>query len=65
VATCFQQLPELPVVVDFSVEDGEDGAVLVADWLIASLQIDDAEAAHPQRQISVEICTRAVGATML
>ena len=39
---------QLPVIVDLPVEDDGQRAILIEDGLSAALQVDDAQAAHPQ-----------------
>ena len=44
----FEVPAQLPVVIDLAIEDDLDRAVLVADRLVASLEINDREAAMDQ-----------------
>ena len=41
---------QLAVVVDLAVEDHPDGAVFVANRLVAAGEVDDAQAAHAERR---------------
>ena len=36
---------DILIVVDLSIEDGPDGLVFIGHWLMAGLQIDDAQSA--------------------
>src|SRR6185369_6305777 len=45
---------QLPIVVDFAVEDRPDAAVLAAHRLMARRQIDDLEPAHRERGRALE-----------
>ena len=56
--------PQLLVVVDLAVEDDPDRAVLVRDRLVAAVEIDDAEAAHAERDAVADVHTLIVGAAM-
>jgi hypothetical protein len=64
VAPLNQAFPKLAVVVDFSVEDGKNGTVLIANWLIAALQVDDTEPAHSERNVLVGVGAEAIRAAM-
>src|SRR5450631_2979697 len=52
------------VVVDFSVEDDPEGAIFVADGLVAGRQIDDAEAPHAQAHGTVRVHALIVGSAV-
>ena len=56
---------QLAIVVDLAVEDDLHGAVFVADRLVAGLQVDDAEAIHPEAERAVGQQARLVGAAVL
>src|SRR2546426_9691432 len=55
---------QLPVVVDLAVEHDPDGAIFVADRLVARLQVDDAQAAHPQTRTGPQIKALVVRTTV-
>ena len=44
-STGFQVTPEFDVVVNLAVENDVDGFILVGDWLVSALDVDDAEPA--------------------
>ena len=46
-----QFFSKFDVVVNFAVEYDPDGAVFVANWLMTSLDVDDAEAPHSESGI--------------
>ena len=48
VALSLQHGAQLDIVIDLAVEHDPDRSVLVRDRLLARLQVDDAQAAHPQ-----------------
>ena len=41
-------LAKVSIVIDFAIQQDPDGAVLVADWLMTSSDVDDAEPPMPQ-----------------
>ncbi len=47
-------VPELAVVVELAVLDDLDAAVLVADWLVAGLEVDDRETARGEADTAVD-----------
>ena len=48
-AGSFKTTPEGPKIIDFTVENHANGAVLVRHWLPRAGQVDDAETAKPER----------------
>jgi hypothetical protein len=44
-----ERVPQLPEVVDFTVEDDSDVASLVENGLMSARKVNNAEAAHPER----------------
>jgi hypothetical protein len=56
--------PERPKVVNLPVADNPQSPVLVADWLVAARQIDDAEPSHGQPNVSIDVEPLVVGASM-
>ena len=64
VASRGQLGPQLGEVEDLAVEDGPDRLVLVGQRLVAPLQVDDAEAAHPDRRAAAEVEAAVVGAAV-
>src|SRR5256885_1569556 len=50
----FQLSSQQLVIINFAVEDSHDGPVFVADWLLPSIQIDDAKPPHSHRKVSVQ-----------
>ena len=59
-----QLLAQLDEVVDLSVEDRRDGAVLVVDGLASAGHVDDGESPHPQRRVGVGVVALSVGPPM-
>src|SRR5262249_46590746 len=57
-------LLETPIVVDLAVLNDPDGPVLVGNRLVPPLQIDDAEPAHADTDMSVHILAVVVGSAM-
>src|SRR5262249_7853930 len=55
---------KLPVVVDLSVEDNRHGLVFVVHRLMASWEVDDAEASHCEANRPVHEITLVVRASM-
>ena len=55
---------EFAVVVDFSIKDEGDRLIFVGERLIATGDIDDAQAAHGQADIAVDEVSGAVGTAM-
>ena len=55
---------QLAEVVDLAVEDGADRAVLVRDRLMAALDVDDREAADPERGARPDPPASLIGAAM-
>src|SRR6476620_3037822 len=47
----FKILAQVLMVVDFAVEDDPDAAKFITERLVASLNIDDAEAAHSETDV--------------
>ena len=43
----YEVAPQFLIVVNLAVEDDPNGAILIRNRLVTSVQIDDAEAAHP------------------
>ena len=50
----FQVLPQIPMVVDFTVENYPNAALFIADRLMTSLNVDNAQAAHCQSDILLD-----------
>src|SRR5438093_7727078 len=50
----FQLSYQQQVIINFAVEDSHDGPVFVADWLLPSIHIDDANLPHSHRKVSVQ-----------
>ena len=48
-----QRAAQFFVVVDFAVEDQRNRAIFVVERLVAARHVDDAQAAHPHRQIGL------------
>ena len=53
------------MVVDLAVADGQDGAILVADGLIAGRKVDDGEALDTEPDAGAAVHAAAVRAAML
>jgi hypothetical protein len=64
VAGVLQPLAQVAIVVDLAVLHDLDAAVLVADRLVRSLQVDDGQAARGERHGLLREHTGAVGAAM-
>ena len=64
VAAALQLLAVLDVVVDLSVADGGDRAILTEYRLVTVGRIDDAEAAEPERDTALHVAGLLVRATM-
>jgi hypothetical protein len=60
----FERLPQRAMVVDFSVEDHRDGAVLVVDGLVPAGDVDDAQAPHADADARRHQHALVVGTTM-
>ena len=45
---CLQSFPEFQIIVDLTVEDNLKAAAFVPNGLVATLQINDRQTAHPQ-----------------
>ena len=56
-----QAAAQLSIVVDFAVEHDADGVVFVADRLLAGVQVDNAETAHGQPDVSGNEETVVIG----
>src|SRR5476651_2145066 len=65
VAFAQQKCAQFLIVIDFSVEDDLDSAVLVRDGLMASLKIDDRESAKTQSDRSRDVVPVIVRPTMV
>jgi hypothetical protein len=55
VAEFFQLSSELPIIVDFAIEDDPGGAIPIVNWLLAALDINNRQAAHTQAHWSTKI----------
>ena len=60
-AAAFQPGPDLAVVVELPVLHGPDPPVFVGDGLVAALDVDDAESAHPESDAVGQIRAAVVG----
>jgi hypothetical protein len=56
--------PKRLIVVDFSIEDDPYSAVLIRNRLVARAQINDAEAAHADRNLPLDMEAFIVGTAM-
>jgi hypothetical protein len=63
-ATGFELFAQLDEVVNLAVEDDLLGAIFVADWLGASLDVDDGQPEMPQANLTVDEATLPVRAAM-
>src|SRR5262249_55468593 len=59
-----QLAPDVLVVVELAVLHRPDGAVLVADRLVAALDVDDAEPPHAERDAGLEVRAAVVRASV-
>jgi hypothetical protein len=64
VAEFLELLAKFAVVIDFAVENYPGGAVPVVNGLLATLQVDDREAAHAEADGAVKIKAVVVWSTM-
>src|SRR5204862_7242777 len=64
VAGSLEVAPELAIVVDLTVLDDLDGAVLVADRLVAGREVDDRKPPGRERHRAVRVLAEAVGAAV-
>jgi hypothetical protein len=64
VATRLKIAPQLLVIVDFSIEDDPEVAVFVRNWLMPSLHVYDAQAAHSQADVFLDENALIVRTTM-
>src|SRR6266567_6102718 len=53
-ATVLQILPQLLMVIDFTVKNDPDAFIFIAHRLVAGLDVNDAEAAHGQSDILLD-----------
>ena len=51
-------LPEFPIVVYLAVENDRQGTILVEDWLIACIEVNDPEAPHAEADTSGDVVAR-------
>jgi hypothetical protein len=65
VAERAQLVPQRHEVVDLSVERGLHGADLVRHGLITRLEIDDAQARHPEAEPPLDVIAPRVGPPMV
>jgi hypothetical protein len=65
VATRFQTAPQLPEIVDFTVEDDRDASGFIENWLVTAAEVNDAEPAHPERYRAIDKQALVVGAAMV
>src|SRR4051794_32116330 len=56
-----KHLSQLAIVVDLAVEHDPDRAILVADWLMTAVDIDDAEASHAEADAGAHVDAFFVG----
>src|ERR1700676_912778 len=54
VTACLKVVAQVPVVIDFAVEDDPNAFVLIADGLVSGLDVDNAKAAHCQCDILLD-----------
>ncbi len=59
-----QRFAQLAIVVDLAVGDEPQRAVLVRQRLVTAADVDDRQAAHPQRERTVDVDTLVVRAAM-
>src|ERR1041384_3810825 len=59
-----QTLAQFSIVIDFAVEDKRDTSVLVVEWLVAAIHINDTQTAHPQSNVGLKVKTITVRSTM-
>jgi hypothetical protein len=64
VTSCFEFGPNLPVVVDLSVESDREATVCGRDRLVPAFHIDDAQATHSQPDGPVDEQPFVVGSAM-
>src|SRR5207237_2718153 len=59
-----QLLTQFDVIVDLTVEDDPDGAVLVAQRLVPTAQVDDRQTAHGHAERTLDVYPFVVGPAM-
>src|SRR5262245_7918823 len=60
-AAAGEALLDIAIVVDLAVTDDDARTVLAVDGLVAAVQIDDGEPAHPQRHRALDVMPCVVG----
>jgi hypothetical protein len=56
--------PQFPEVVNLTIEDDPDGAVLIREWLVTSAEIDDREPPVSQAHARSPVESLIIGASM-
>src|SRR5258708_382045 len=59
-----QRVPELAIVVNLAVEDDPDRTILVADWLLAAFEVNDAQPSHAQSRAGPEVDPFLIGSAV-
>ena len=57
-------VPDLDEVVDFPVVDALNAPILILHWLMAALQVDDAQSADTKGTLAVFVIADIVGTSM-
>src|SRR5215467_13391011 len=55
---------QLEEVINFSIENDPDAFIFVRNWLMPGRKVDDAEAAHPEPDGSIDVIAFIVRSTM-
>jgi hypothetical protein len=64
VALSFQFRLKLGIIVNLAIEDDTNRAILVKNWLLPRLKVDDGEPAHAERYIDAFPKPSLVGTAM-
>src|SRR5215467_11666903 len=48
-------LTELPIIVDFSIEDDDHGTIFIVDRLTPAVDINDCQTSHTQSDLTIEV----------
>jgi hypothetical protein len=64
VATRKQIAPQAAIVIDFAVKDYPVRLIFICDRLMAGIQVDDAQAPHPDRAAAIQMKTFIVRAAV-
>jgi hypothetical protein len=63
-AAFFELLTEFQMIIDLTIEDKRGGIILIRDWLMARLHINDAQTTHCHADITRNKETGVIGPPM-